>query len=899
MTGIRRSYMHNTIDIRVKPSLVRPALPPAGDLPSAQRTRDRIVEAPAPLLWPAVFAMIGIALDNALKVPLWLAILPVVLGAVWLAWRRGGGRAWAVSVCLASASVGAVRHALSDRWLARDHLEHFTRAEPVLTTVRGVVLGDPIIHEPKPDVPRAYDSGPRTRFLLEATAIEGTHGALAASGVAVVTIRAPVGSVGVGDAVQLTGWLYRILPPRNPGGYDWRLHNRRAGVRVGLSCDHAESVRMVTRRAAGGWTRSLQALRDHLRGYLVDEVFDEGEPEAGVLEAMVLGQRGAVSRVINEAFVRTGNSHFLAASGTNVGWVALIGWWLMTRVGGVHYRKAAVVVAALILVYVLVAEPQPSIWRAGVIGLLGCFSVYRTGRPHVRNWLACAALLILLFDPAALFRPAFQLSFLAVLALADIEPRLARGAAAACLLLRWPALAARFDPRRRESARPILLDLEEGRSLRRRLIGVLPVRLVTTSVAIWLATAPLVLYQFNMLTPWAPLGTLALWGLVAPLTCVGFLTVVAGLVIPSSAMIFAPLLECGTRGVLGLVGLLEQLPGTMLQGRSPSAAWTLCAYGILAWWVYRPGRLSHRRWLPWAAVLLAVWWWIPPRWVHRQPGALSAWFLAVGDGSATILELPDGRVIAFDLGTRSSFDAGPTIHAFLESRGITRLDAVYVSHTDFDHYSGIETLLRLVNIERIVITDHFEPFAPPGSSPNQFLASVRRRGVPIEIVTGHDTLELGPGLDARLLWPPPRGDRQFARPNDTSMVMKLTWQGRSILLTGDIEFIAMAGLLSVNKSDIGDATSREDLSADVLALPHHGGVVGNTAAFIAAVNPQVCIRSTGQRRAFTTSGIEDLCAGRLYFSTAEVGCVRVLIRDGAVKATSHLVDVLLSGVPSP
>lgn len=892
--------MHDSnVDTPVKSLPIQPRLPSAGDSPSAPESRGRTFAAPAPLLWPAVFAMAGIALDNALMIPLWLAILPVVFGAACLAWRRGGGHAWAISVCLASASVGAMRHALSDRWLARDHLEHFTRTEPILATVRGVVTGDPIIHEANPNVPRAYDSGPRTRFLLRATAIEGTHGALAASGVAVVTIRAPAGSVGVGDAVQLTGWLYRILPPRNPGGYDWRLHHRRAGVRVGLSCDHAESVRIVTRRAAGGWTRFLQALRDHLRGYLVDEAFDEGEPEAGVLEAMVLGQRGAVPRAINEAFVRTGNSHFLAASGTNVGWVALIGWWLLTRIGGVHYRKAAVVVAALILTYVLVAEPQPSIWRAGVIGLLGCFSVYRTGRPNVRNWLACAALLILLFDPAALFRPAFQLSFLAVLALADIEPRLARAAAAACLVLRWPMLAARFDPRRHEPTRPTLLDLEEGRSVRRRLIGLFPVRLLTTSIAIWLAAAPLVLYQFNMLTPWAPLGTLALWGLIAPLTCVGFLAVVAGLVIPSSAMIFAPLLECGTRGVLELVGLLEQLPGTMLHGRSPSAAWTLCAYGILAWWVYRPGRLPHRRWLPWAAVILAAWWWIPPRWVHRQPGALSAWFLAVGDGTATILELPDGRVIAFDIGTRSPFDAGPTVHAFLESRGITRLDAVYVSHTDFDHYSGIETLLRRVNIGRIVITDHFEPFAPPGSSPSRFLTSVRRAGVPVEIVTGHDTLELGPGLDARLLWPPPRGDQQFDRPNDTSMALKLTWQGRSILLTGDIEFSAMAGLLSASKPDAGDAPPRVDLSADVLALPHHGGVVGNTAAFIAAVNPQVCIRSTGQRRALTTNGIETLCADRIYFSTADVGCVRVVIHDGAVEATSHLAGMPRSGTQDP
>jgi len=892
--------MHDS-NVELKSSLVPPAPHSAlsENLSASNANQMRSFASPAPLLLPAIFLVAGIAMDHAMTLGLAWSVVPAGLGAATLVWRRGTGRGPVMAVCLLALSVGAIRHAISDRWLARDHLEHYTSTEPLLATVTGVVIAEPVIHEPEPNVPRAYDIGPRTRFLLRATAIEANAGAMEASGIALTTIRAPVGFIEVGDAVQLTGWLYRYQPPRNPGAYNWRLHHRRAGVRVGFTCDHAESVRIVARRAAGGWSRTLNSLRDHLRGYLLDGAFDEGEPEAGILEAMVLGQRGAVPRAINEAFVRTGNSHFLAASGTNVGWVALIGWWVLTRIGGVHYRKAAITVAALILAYVLVAEPQPSIWRAGVIGLLGCFSVYRTGRPNVRNWLSCAAIIILLFDPTALFRPAFQLSFLAVLALADVEPRLSRAAAGACLRLGWPLLAARFAPRGRGLRRPATTEYE-GVSLPRRLIiRMLPVRLFTTSVAIWLLAAPLVMHQFNMLTPWAPLGTLALWMLVAPLTCVGFLAVLVGMILPSSSAVFGPILEGGTRCILVTVQLLEKLPGTMLPARSPSIAWVVCAYGVLAWWTYRPWRFPRARWIPVAAMLLAIWWWIPPRWVHRQPGSLTAWFLAVGDGTATILELPDGRVIAFDIGTRSPFDAGPTVHAFLESRGIARLDAVYVSHTDFDHYSGIETLLRRVNIGRIVITDHFEPFAPPRSSPSQFLESVRRAGVPIETITGNDTLELGPGLDATLLWPPPRSERQFAQPNDTSMVMRLSWQGRTILLTGDIEHGGMAGLLAMSKPEPGETTPRIDLTADVLALPHHGSVVGNTAAFIAAVDSQVCIRSTGQRRAMTTNGIEGLCAGRTYFSTADAGCVRVVIRDGVVETTSHLADVLGADASRP
>ncbi len=117
----------------------------------------------------------------------------------------------------------------------------------MLAQVRGVVVAEPVSHEPDPNVPRAYDSGSRTRFLLEASAIQGQGGDVAASGLAIVTVRAPIAFIEVGDAVQLTGWLYRFTPPRNPGAYDWRMHHRRNGVRVGLTCDHAESVRIVAR----------------------------------------------------------------------------------------------------------------------------------------------------------------------------------------------------------------------------------------------------------------------------------------------------------------------------------------------------------------------------------------------------------------------------------------------------------------------------------------------------------------------------------------------------------------------------------------------------------------------------------------------------------------------------
>ena len=101
----------------------------------------------------------------------------------------------------------------------------------------------------------------------------------------------------------------------------------------------------------------------------------------------------------------------------------------------------------------------------------------------------------------------------------------------------------------------------------------------------------------------------------------------------------------------------------------------------------------------------------------------------------------------------------------------------------------------------------------------------------------------------------------------------IAYEGKVVLLCGDVADWGIAGLL-----DHGS------LGADAMALPHHGSVVHNTAAFIDEVNPRITIRSTGQRQAMTTNGIEGLVGNRQFFNTADEGCVRIRIRDGELSA---------------
>jgi competence protein ComEC len=827
---------------------------------------------PAPLLPLAVGLILGITIDNFLAPAGWIAATVAAVGVCAALAGRTRRLVAVLGLLAASVGVGGLRHAMANRWLANDHIALFTSPEPMLVEVRGQVVGTPYLAEPAAGVPRAYSTGPKTHFVIEASQLAGVDGPITVSGKVAVSIKGVLPTLGPGDLVRMVGWVYRPPGPRNPGEYDWALHKRRNGLFVGLSCDHAESVIRLG-RSGGAFQRLLDAARSRAKGYLLDRAFDENDVGAGVLEAMVLAQRSAVPQAMNQAFIRTGNAHFLAASGMNVAWLVVTGWVAMTLFG-LHYRKRVIVAALLIASYVLLAEPQPSILRAGIMGLLWCASVYHRGRSNVLNWLACSAIILLLIDPNDCFRPGFQYSFMAVLALVYLYPR--ASAMLASAVIKGPM---------RATGR-LLVDDTTGTILRDDAeavgsgIGGLVrkaaqwlVQLFLMSLSAWFVTAPLSCYVFDQFTPWGAVNTCLLWFVAAPVTCWGYLTLLSGLLFPSSGVFCGPVLKIGTDLMLGLVQLLARVPGTILDGRSPSIWWVLTIYATLGLWLYRPAILRWKHGFKVAALLLLVWWLLPPRWAKAERDELIVWILAAGDGNAVVVEMPNGKVAICDFGTRSPFDVGRVGVSFLKHRGIRKVDAAFVSHPDFDHYSGMETISRDISVGRVFINDRFEQLAPEKSAAWQFLRAMREGGTAIEVLKPAARLDGTGEVVVEALWPSEEAEGMRLDTNDSSTVLRISYQGRSILLPGDITDLPVGRLIAAGA-----------IHCDSLLLPHHGSVFGATRGLISAVDPEIVVRSAGQPRGMTTNGIESLAAGRQYFSTADVGCVRLTVKEGRLSA---------------
>ena len=359
---------------------------------------------------------------------------------------------------------------------------------------------------------------------------------------------------------------------------------------------------------------------------------------------------------------------------------------------------------------------------------------------------------------------------------------------------------------------------------------------------------------------------------------------------PSLGQLAAPLLVGADRLLIGMVELLARLPGASTSMPAMPGWLVGLYYLLLGSWIWRfrrepdrdpddanqirePGQ-SRRR--STAAVVVtcclvaagAFWW------THsRSPGGrLRVTALAVGAGTATVIELPDGRVHLYDVGTMGPFDVGRhVVVPFLRSRGQNRIDKVYISHANLDHFSGLPSLAEAMSIGSVVINTRFERHARPGTPARRLLEWLEAHRIPMEVLDVHRTSWTESGVRFDQLWPTADAPADLDC-NDSSMVLRLTYAGRSILLTGDVEDAGQRGLLA------GDG-----YAADVLALPHHGSVRTSSESFLAAGEADVLIRSSNQRMVDTRSGLDAMAGDRRLLNTADCGAVQILVSPAGLE----------------
>lgn len=556
----------------------------------------------------------------------------------------------------------------------------------------------------------------------------------------------PIAPLDGGEEVRVRGRIHSPRPPSNPGQFDRAAWLARQGIGALLQARDVE-----IRTGPSGLRSRIQRARRFLR----ERLDRTGRPEAAALAAAILfGDREGLDDSFALDLQRTGTTHFLAVSGFNVGLVLAAAWAALVLLGAGGRLRTLVLLAAA-WGYALLAGLEASVLRAAIMASvwLGAELVGRRADSAVS--LAAAALLILAIDPAQVRDVGFQLSFLAV----------------AGILLLVPLLAAFLGG--------TSTWLQKGYGL------------VLVSLAAWLATAPVVQSNFHLLTPSVLVTNLLFCPLVLAVMIFGTLAVIVPALGAPLGLAYAAL--------AGLARAITSVPGAYFFVPAVPPALVVVYYaGFAVWGAWT--RLRPASWKPLFVPLLVL----PlalPAFGHRRPQHVRLAVLDVGRGSCSYVEFADGGNFLFDAGSLDYRDAGATVAApYLLSRGVFRVDTLFLSHADSDHTNGARSVIDRFRIRRLVV--------PRGFGDLELLAWARLRGVEVvELERTGDAWMLAPGIE---VFAPPVWEK-FGREvpdNNRSIVLRVD---RRILLTGDIEEEGTEELLT-----------QPDVRAEILVVPHHG-----------------------------------------------------------------------------
>jgi competence protein ComEC len=220
----------------------------------------------------------------------------------------------------------------------------------------------------------------------------------------------------------------------------------------------------------------------------------------------------------------------------------------------------------------------------------------------------------------------------------------------------------------------------------------------------------------------------------------------------------------------------------------------------------------------------------------REDTKLRVDFLDVGQGDSALITMPDGTTLLVDGGGNlldASRRIGETVVSeYLWWRGLNQIDYVLVTHADADHIDGLNDVLNNFTVRTALIAH------APDDDPEfaKFSETLKQTNTHAEKLQAGDVIHFG-DVEFSVLWPPAGGETSA---NNDSIVLRLRFGERAILLTGDIEKEAEKSLLATH----------QDLRADVVKTPHHGSKTSSTEDFVRATAAQFAIISVGRHSMF-------------------------------------------------
>ena len=713
------------------------------------------------------------------------------------------------------------------------------------------LIAEPVRHAPG-----------RVTMLVEVASLGEAPNQRMVRGKLRLTWRDPQSAVFRGDAITVRTRLRAPFGTRNPGGFDYGAYLRQHGISAVAMVrgpDHIHIGPPSTVEVGSFLWNRIDRWRHQVRQAALSSLTD---PARALFLGMIVGEQSYIDQEVRDDFMTTGTVHIISISGSHLGLLAFLSFlsvrgltrrmpapWLERLSCRITPKQLAVVMTIpLVVFYTVLSGAHVATVRSLMMIVLYLLAVWFGHERQILIALGVSACLAALFDPWVIYDLSFQLSYLSVLAIA--------------VALRWAE--------RPEEDVSVPISGEKIKTWMSQYF------LVSCSAT--LATLPLVAYYFNQV---AWLGVVANMAVVpfvglfgVPL---GLFSAILALAFDLERLPFAALNQTILDGLSHMVGFLANIPGAEWHVASPAILAMVVFYGCLLFALMSRQRVF--RWISMAVVLALIVWWI---WSPRQilGEAVRTTFLDVGQGDATLLELPDGQTVLIDGGAAyERWDMGRmVVGPYLWDRGIRTIDHLVATHPQLDHVGGLAWVIENFNIRHFWTNgvQRDESFYQTLSQ------AVREKNLAEGVAWAGQDLVSGGRCRLRSLNPPRTArTRRESGPdemsgtelNNLSVILSLTCGPHSVLLPADAEVSALERVA-------GDPAVR---AATLVKIPHHGAKSSFSPEWFNRVQATAAVVSAGQRNRYGHPASSVLA----HYDEKGIAVYRT-DRDGAIVVTQHL-----------
>ncbi len=532
---------------------------------------------------------------------------------------------------------------------------------------------------------------------------------------------------------------------------------------------------------------------EELRAKFLFNLSGVSEDSSGLVAGLAIGERGLISEALTENMKTLSLTHLVAVSGANLAIIAAA-VFLTASLFGLPRSYRFVLAYLSIAAYILLVGPESSVLRAGTMAAFVMAGWWLGRKVNPLIPLSWAVVVLLAIDPGLAVDIGFALSVFATLG----------------LLVLASNLHERLEPK----------------------LGTWLSLGVAASVAAQLYTLPVLLILQPSIPVYSVLANLAVEAVVAPVTVLGILAVIASAFYPPLAQLLSWLASLGTWWIESVANQLSELPLTRLP-MIPGAigiGFTVClVVGITLILV------SKRSSLKTVGAISASLFLIPVGWVatdlERQRSFHDGWQVLncdVGQGDALLIR-DQGKIALIDVGRDDAL-----IDSCLTAVGVNHIDLLVLTHYDADHVGGINGAIRNRSVGLALVS---------GFADNRPLVAVVAEALERstqEKLVGYSGMTGSLGSVKWRVLSPTFEAKEAQDSNDASLAMAFGFDGFNLLALGDLGEVGQLRLIRGSYPWLSELSEE----ALVLKVAHHGSKDQSTVLH-SLVQPDVSLISVG------------------------------------------------------